>query len=74
MAIRLSSVVLDAPIEIVSRWPGCRCGAQELRRRFYGPSTLRLGIERSRNVMTVRLAQDMGMPLVAEYSEALRCL
>ena len=39
--------------------------------KFYGPSTLRTGIEQSRNVMTVRLAQDMGMPLVAEYSEAL---
>ena len=34
---------------------------------YYGPSTLRTGIELSRNVMTVRLAQDMGMPLVAEY-------
>src|SRR5690606_36983408 len=36
--------------------------------KFYGPSTLRTGIEQSRNVMTVRLAQDMGMPLVSEYS------
>ena len=35
---------------------------------FLGPSTLRTGIELSRNVMTVRLAQDMGMPLVAEYA------
>src|SRR5918994_988273 len=34
-----------------------------------GPSTLRMGVERSRNLMTVRLANDMGMPLVAEYAE-----
>ena len=34
-----------------------------------GPSTLRTGIERSRNLMTVRLANDMGMKLVAEYAE-----
>ena len=34
-----------------------------------GPSTLRTGIEQSRNMMTVRLAKDMGMPLVAEYAE-----
>jgi penicillin-binding protein 1A len=34
-----------------------------------GPSTLRAGIERSRNLMTVRLANDMGMKLVAEYAE-----
>jgi penicillin-binding protein 1A len=62
-----ASVVLDAPIEVVS-------GNQIWRPKNYGgesagPSTLRLGIERSRNLMTVRLAQDMGMDLVAEYSE-----
>ena len=34
-----------------------------------GPATLRFGIEHSRNLMTVRLAKDMGMPLVAEYAE-----
>ena len=37
--------------------------------KFYGPSTLRFGIEHSRNVMTVRLAQDIGMPLIAEYAK-----
>ena len=33
-----------------------------------GPSTLRFGIEHSRNLMTVRLARDMGMPIIAEYA------
>ncbi len=33
-----------------------------------GPSTLRYGIEHSRNLMTVRLARDMGMPIIAEYA------
>jgi len=33
-----------------------------------GPSTLRFGIEKSRNLMTVRLARDMGMPVIAEYA------
>src|SRR5947209_7140694 len=37
--------------------------------KFYGPSTLRFGIERSRNVMTVRLAQDIGMPMIGEYAK-----
>jgi penicillin-binding protein 1A len=37
--------------------------------KFYGPSTLRFGIEHSRNVMTVRLAQDVGMPLIADYAK-----
>ena len=61
-----SSVVMDAPIEIQSGGKIWR--PQNYGREFYGPSTLRLGIERSRNVMTVRLAKDMGMPLVSEYA------
>ncbi|MBA5776479.1 penicillin-binding protein 1A [Stappia sp. F7233] len=64
-----SSVVLDAPLEI-SQGPGLPTWQpQNYGGKFYGPSTLRTGIELSRNVMTVRLAQDMGMPLVAEYSK-----
>lgn len=62
-----ASVILDAPIEITN-------GSQVWRPENYGggsagPSTLRLGIERSRNLMTVRLAQDLGMEIVAEYAE-----
>jgi penicillin-binding protein 1A len=62
-----ASVVLDAPIEIVSG--GELLAAQELWRRLRRPVDAALGIERSRNLMTVRLAQDMGMNLVAEYAE-----
>jgi penicillin-binding protein 1A len=65
-----TSIVLDAPIEI-DQGPGKEIwtprnydGAKS-----YGPSTLRVGIEKSRNQMTVRLAQDMGMPLIVEYSK-----
>ena len=62
-----ASVILDAPVEFVS-------GGQVWRPQNYGggsagPQTLRLGIEKSRNLMTVRLANDMGMNLVAEYAE-----
>ncbi|MDQ4061453.1 MAG: penicillin-binding protein 1A [Pseudomonadota bacterium] len=64
-----SSVVLDAPIEI-SMGPGMGVWRpQNYSGDFYGPSTLRRGIELSRNVMTVRLAQDMGMPIIAEYAK-----
>jgi len=64
-----SSVVLDGPIKIdqggdLGIWEPKNYGG-----KFAGPSTLRLGIERSRNLMTVRLAKDMGMPLVAAYAE-----
>ncbi|WP_350333871.1 penicillin-binding protein 1A [Coralliovum pocilloporae] len=63
-----SSVVMDAPIEIEQGGRNDVWRPQNYGGKFYGPSTLRLGIERSRNVMTVRLAKDMGMPLVAEYA------
>ncbi|WP_416066009.1 penicillin-binding protein 1A [Rhizobium sp. ZK1] len=62
-----ASVIMDAPIEIVS-------GGQVWKPENYGgevggPSTLRSGIENSRNLMTVRLANDLGMNIVAEYAE-----
>ncbi|WP_237154014.1 penicillin-binding protein 1A [Oryzibacter oryziterrae] len=63
-----ASVVLDAPIEI-DQGPGLGIWRpQNYGGGFIGPATLRRGIEQSRNLMTVRLAQDMGMPLVAEYA------
>ena len=37
-------------------------------KKFYGPSTMRLGVEKSRNLMTVRLAQTIGMDKVSEYA------
>jgi penicillin-binding protein 1A len=63
-----SSVIMDAPIEIDQGNGQGMWRPENYSNEFYGPSTLRTGIEQSRNVMTVRLAQDMGMPLVAEYA------
>jgi len=65
-----TSIVLDAPIEI-EQGPGKEIWRPENynKDKSYGPSTLRIGIEKSRNQMTVRLAQEMGMPLIVEYSK-----
>src|SRR5476649_2804511 len=64
-----STVVLDAPLEI-DQGPGLGVWKPEnYEGNFFGPSTLRFGVEHSRNVMTVRLAQDVGMPLIAEYAK-----
>src|SRR5690606_10742538 len=63
-----ASVVLDAPVEIRNA-DGSIWRPENYAQEFYGPQTLRRGIERSRNVMTVRLARDIGMPLVAEYAK-----
>jgi penicillin-binding protein 1A len=65
-----ASVVLDAPIEFELP-TGEIWSPQNYSREFYGPSTLRRGIELSRNAMTVRLADDMGIGKLAEFTERL---
>jgi penicillin-binding protein 1A len=64
-----SSLVLDGPVEF-DQGPGLpkwRPGNYE--HDFLGPTTLRVGIEKSRNLMTVRLAAAIGMTKVANYAE-----
>jgi penicillin-binding protein 1A len=65
-----SSIVVDAPIEI-DQGPGIGVWRPEnySNGKYAGPATLRFGIEQSRNLMTVRLAQDIGMPLIGEYAK-----
>jgi penicillin-binding protein 1A len=62
-----ASIIIDAPIEIDTGAGIWR--PQNASRQFYGPTPLRTGIERSRNLMTVRLAQEVGMDVVARYAE-----
>ncbi|MDJ0629050.1 MAG: PBP1A family penicillin-binding protein [Rhodobacter sp.] len=62
-----ATIVIDAPIEVETGagvWRPTNASKQ-----FYGPTPLRTGIERSRNLMTVRLAQEIGMETVAGYAE-----
>lgn len=64
-----STLVLDAPIEI-NAGPGQEIWRPDnFDKQSYGLRTLRFGIEHSKNQMTVRLAQDIGMPLVADYAK-----
>jgi penicillin-binding protein 1A len=63
-----SSIVLDAPLAIEQGAGQEIWKPENYENKFYGPSTLRLGLEKSRNLMTVRLAQDLGMPIIAEYA------
>ncbi|SFK46913.1 penicillin-binding protein 1A [Methylocapsa palsarum] len=64
-----SSIILDAPIEI-DQGPGLGVWRPEnFEGKSGGPHTLRYGVEHSINQMTVRLARDVGMPLIAEYAK-----
>ncbi len=62
-----ASIIIDAPIEIETG--GGIWRPKNASNKFYGPSPLRTGIEQSRNLMTVRVAQEVGMEVVASYAE-----
>ncbi len=66
-----TSLVLDAPLvleqgEDLKMWKPENYG-----KKFYGPSTLRVGLEKSRNLMTVRIAQNLGIEKVVNFSKNL---
>jgi penicillin-binding protein 1A len=62
-----ATIVVDAPIEVNT--PQGLWRPRNSSNKFYGPTTLRTGIEQSRNLMTVRIAQEIGMDVVAGYAE-----
>ena len=66
-----SSLVLDAPLVLdqgsdLKMWKPENYG-----KKFYGPSTLRVGLEKSRNLMTVRIAQKLGVKNLTKFSKDL---
>ena len=63
-----SSLILDAPL-VMENPDGTKWKPQNYSRQFYGPTTLRVGIEKSRNLMTVRLAQAIGMRKILDYGK-----
>ncbi|MEL6548656.1 MAG: penicillin-binding protein 1A [Pseudomonadota bacterium] len=62
-----ATIVIDAPIEINT--PQGVWRPRNASNQFYGPTPVRTGIERSRNLMTIRLAQEIGMGTVGSYAE-----
>ena len=66
-----STLILDAPLVLeqgsdLKMWKPLNYG-----KKFYGPSTLRMGLEKSRNIMTVRIAQDLGLKKIVNFSKKL---
>ena len=62
-----ATIVIDAPIEVDTAQGIWR--PTNATNRFYGPTPVRTGIEQSRNLMTVRMAQEIGMDTVGRYAE-----
>ncbi|RWR14355.1 penicillin-binding protein 1A [Paenirhodobacter populi] len=61
------TIVVDAPIEVNT--PQGLWRPKNSSNRYYGPTPMRTGLEQSRNLMTVRIAQEIGMDTVAGYAE-----
>jgi len=61
------TIVVDAPIEVNT--PQGLWRPKNASNKFYGPTPMRTGLEQSRNLMTVRIAQEIGMETVAQYAE-----
>ena len=62
-----ATIIVDAPIEVET--PQGLWTPKNASNKFYGPTPMRTGIEQSRNLMTIRIAQEIGMDLVATYAE-----
>ena len=62
-----ATVVVDGPIEVNT--PDGVWRPKNASNKYYGPTPMRTGIEQSRNLMTIRLAQEVGMETIAAYAE-----
>jgi len=66
-----STLILDAPLVLEQGSDLKMWKPENYGKKFYGPSTLRMGLEKSRNLMTVRIAQDLGLNKIINFSKQL---
>ena len=66
-----STLILDAPLVLDQGTDLKMWKPENYGKKFYGPSTLRTGLEKSRNLMTVRIAQDLGLNKIINFSKQL---
>ncbi len=63
-----ASIVLDAPVTVDQGNGEGLWQPKNYSNEFYGPIPLRIGLEKSRNLITVRVAQDVGMDVISDYA------
>jgi len=66
-----STLILDAPLVLEQGSDLKMWKPENYGKKFYGPSTLRMGLEKSRNLMTVRIAQDLGVKKIINFTKQL---
>ena len=62
-----ATIIVDAPITINT--PQGTWRPRNASNQFYGPTPMRTGVEQSRNLMTIRLAQEVGIDTIGRYAE-----
>ena len=67
-----TSLVLDAPLVLEQGIDLKMWKPENYGKKFYGLSTLRTGLEKSRNLMTVRIAQNLGLEKIINFSKDLK--
>ena len=66
-----TTLILDAPLVLEQGIDLKMWKPENYGKKFYGPSTLRMGLEKSRNLMTVRIAQELGIKKIVNFSKQL---
>ena len=66
-----NTLILDAPLVLEQGSDLKMWKPENYGKKFYGPSTLRMGLEKSRNLMTVRIAQEIGVDKIVNFTKQL---
>ncbi len=66
-----TTLILDAPLVLAQGTDLKMWKPENYGKKFYGPSTLRIGLEKSRNLMTVRIAQQLGVKKIVNFTKKL---
>jgi penicillin-binding protein 1A len=66
-----ASIIIDSPVIYYDAIDGDSWKPKNFEERFYGPTTLRTALSHSRNVVTIKLLRDVGVPYTINYARKL---
>ncbi len=66
-----ATVIIDSPIVFQDEEMDFKWKPKNYGEKFYGPTRLRTALEKSRNVITIKILQDIGIDYVIDYAKAL---
>ncbi len=66
-----ANVIYDSPIVFHDKIQDNKWKPKNYGAKFYGPTLLRTGLAKSRNIVTIKIAQDIGIDYVIDYARRL---